>query len=262
MFIINPYVFSSLDPDAAAFIAALGTLDATEQGAINQLVLDLKAASIWAKFYALYPFIGGTAADHKWNLIDPRDLDAAFRLTFHGTVTHDANGITGNGTTGYANTYLNGSTVLTLDNTSYSQYVHTDVVNFASDFGANDTTNRWQFHSRFTGDTLYSDQYNTGTGRLGIFHGSSLALMTASRTSSTSHAVYQRTTQLGSNATTGGSLPNLNIFLLAENLSGSASGFSDRCFSLASIQDGFNSTEVTDYYNAVQTYQTTLGRNV
>lgn len=31
---------------------------------------------------AVYPFIGGTASTHKFNLKDPRDLDVAFRLTF------------------------------------------------------------------------------------------------------------------------------------------------------------------------------------
>ena len=51
---------------------------------------------------ALYPFVGGTATSHKFNLKDPRDLDAAFRLQFNGGWTHNSNGVTPNGTNGYA----------------------------------------------------------------------------------------------------------------------------------------------------------------
>lgn len=42
---------------------------------------------------AVYPFIGGHADSHKFNFLDPRDLDAAFRLTYTGTVTHNNLGI-------------------------------------------------------------------------------------------------------------------------------------------------------------------------
>jgi hypothetical protein len=55
---------------------------------------------------AIYPFVGGTATSHKYNLKDPRDLDAAYRIAFNGGWTHNSNGITGDGTTGYAYTYV------------------------------------------------------------------------------------------------------------------------------------------------------------
>lgn len=96
---------SSFDADAAAFFAAAGITNGTQQVAYNKLVTDLKAAGIWTKIQALYPFIGGSAAAHKWNGKDLRDLDAAFRITWGGTVTHDANGITPNGTTGFGDTF-------------------------------------------------------------------------------------------------------------------------------------------------------------
>jgi hypothetical protein len=41
------------------------------------------------------------------NWKDPRNLDAAFRLSFVGGWTHNADGSLPNGTTGYANTYFN-----------------------------------------------------------------------------------------------------------------------------------------------------------
>ena len=93
---------SSFDPDAQAFITAAAITDPTQQAAINTLVLDLKGYSIWSKFKAIYPIVGGTASSHKYNLKDPRDLDAAFRLTFATGWTHSANGMLPNGTTAFA----------------------------------------------------------------------------------------------------------------------------------------------------------------
>ena len=73
----TPYVS---DPDAIAFLMAAGITDGTQAAAINTLVIRMKADGIWTKMKAIYPFVGGSAASHKWNLKDPRDLDAAYRL--------------------------------------------------------------------------------------------------------------------------------------------------------------------------------------
>ena len=99
--------YSNLDTDAQAFLTAASIMDSTQASAVNTLVTSLKTAGIWTKMKALYPFVGGSAASHKFNLKDPRDLDAAFRLQFNGGWTHTSTGATPNGTTGYANTYLN-----------------------------------------------------------------------------------------------------------------------------------------------------------
>ena len=97
--------FIPFDTDAQAFITAAGITDSTQQNAVNQLVLDLKSYSLWTKMSAIYPFVGGTSTTHKFNLKDPRDLDVAYRLAFFGGWTHNANGITGNGTNTYADTF-------------------------------------------------------------------------------------------------------------------------------------------------------------
>ena len=105
--IINPYVFAGgFDPDAQAFITAAGITDNTQKTAINTLVLDMKGFGIWTKMKAIYPFVGGTASSHKFNLKNPLDTNAAFRLSFIGGWTHDANGIKANGTNGYADTFF------------------------------------------------------------------------------------------------------------------------------------------------------------
>lgn len=94
----------AFDANAQAFITAAAITDATQQSAINNLVIGLKADGLWTNMYAIYPFVGGTASQHKYNLKDPRDLNAAFRLQFNGGMTHSSNGILFNGTNGWADT--------------------------------------------------------------------------------------------------------------------------------------------------------------
>lgn len=78
------------DADALAFITAANITDTTQKSAVTQLVTDLKSANIWTKMKAIYPFVGGTASSHRFNLKDPRDLDVAFRLVFNGGWTHSS----------------------------------------------------------------------------------------------------------------------------------------------------------------------------
>lgn len=56
---------------------------------------------------AVYPMIGGTEFSHKFNFMNPVDSDAARRIQFFNSPTHDVNGVLFNGTTQYANTFLN-----------------------------------------------------------------------------------------------------------------------------------------------------------
>lgn len=82
-----------LDPDAAAFLSVTGITDPTIVSAINDLVLNIKGAGMWVNFDAIYPFVGGTASTCKYNLKDPQDTNAAYRITFNGSWTIDANGV-------------------------------------------------------------------------------------------------------------------------------------------------------------------------
>lgn len=88
-----------------AFMAATGITDPTIDRAICNLVAQLKADNLWNKLEAIYPMVGGSATTHKFNLKNPIDTDAAFRLLFSGGWTHDANGATPNGVNAWANTF-------------------------------------------------------------------------------------------------------------------------------------------------------------
>lgn len=102
------FMSGGIDP-AQAFLTATGITDATITSAINTLVNDLIGYGIWDKIFAIYPFVGGTATTHKFNLKDPRDLDVAFRLIFNGGVTHNASGVTGNAVNAWYDTKFSAS---------------------------------------------------------------------------------------------------------------------------------------------------------
>jgi hypothetical protein len=83
----------------ASFINRSGITDATQIAALNTLVVSAKVNGWWDKCDLIYPFVGGTAQAHAQNL-----KSSSFTITWNGTVTHNANGITGDGATGYGDT--------------------------------------------------------------------------------------------------------------------------------------------------------------
>jgi len=253
-----------IDPDAQAFITAAAINNPTQQQAINTLVVSLKGYGIWSKMKAIYPFVGGTASTHKWNLKDPRDLDAAFRLLFNGGVTHNANGVTFNGTNGWADTKMLLSTVLTEDDTHTSLYSRTNnaiaAVDMGCAFGANDI----RMHLKWNDNNGYYDMYNTGTNRItyNMSSTASTGLFIANRTSNIVFNVWRNSIKLTTNTNIRASTYPPKVIIIGADSGNTYQFFSNRNFAYASIGNGLTDTEATNLYTAVQAYQTTLSRQV
>lgn len=98
------------DPDAQTFITAAGITDSTQKSAITQLVVDLKAANIWTKFRRLIPLVGGTASSCAVNLKSPGTFDVTW---FNGPV-FNSSGVTFNSSS-YGEFGLIPSAINTLD---------------------------------------------------------------------------------------------------------------------------------------------------
>ena len=258
------------DADAQAFITAAAITDATQQSAINTLVVDLKTYGIWTKMKALYPFVGGTASAHKFNLKDPRDLDVAFRLVFSGGWTHSNTGALPNGTNAYADTFLIPSTSLTNFNTHFSFYSRTnnngDFVDFGVSRGSlSGFTNRMVMHIKWSDNNAYHDQYDGTNGRITVSMSSinSNGLFTSTRTANNVFKVFRNSVIIGSKTNTvTTTLPQLKLSISARNDEGIIQNYSNRQCAFASIGDGLTDTEAANLYTAVQAYQTTLSRNV
>ena len=116
-----------LDTDASKVIEAVRSTGVTITPAMRHyahyLISNMKNIGTWQNSLAVYGFVGGTASSHKWNWKDLRDVDAAFRLTYTGGVTHSSNGIQFNGSTGYANTFFNPSIQLSSSSTHLYTYI-------------------------------------------------------------------------------------------------------------------------------------------
>jgi hypothetical protein len=243
------------DPDAQAFITAAAITDPTQQAAINTLVVDLKGYSIWSKMKALYPFVGDTASTHKFNLKNPLDTNAAFRLSFLGGWTHSVNGALPNGTNGYADTFLNDLSNLSQNDAHCSVYSRTNTSVFAPAIGSNSygQNGGCKLTLNVIGGTYYSihsaDQPNTAnTDTRGFFIGN--------RTLSTSTSLMIRgsvTTHTQASQT-----PSNTTF----KIGGIPSFYDNKQIAFASIGDGLTAQNMTDLNTAVQAFQTTLGRSI
>lgn len=261
---------SSIDADARLFIDAAGIINTTQIASINQLVIDLKNANLWVKMKGIYPFVGGTADTHKWNLKDPRDLDAAYRLAFFGGWTHTSTGAKPNGTTGYGDMFFN---TTNLDNNSghLSYYSRTNSAvlaeivmgNLNDQDGGNGlnlivrrNTNLISFRATELGGATGLVDSTTTDGR---------GMVIGSITSSSSRKIYRNNSLLNTTTTNvNWSRANTTSLLGAAYITNSSSvGFyTDKECAFASIGDGLSDTEAGDLYTAVNTFQTTLGRQV
>ena len=249
----------SYDTDALAFITAASITDTTQKSAVNQLVLDLKNANLWAKMKAIYPYLGGTAFAHKYNLKDPRDLDAAYRLVFSGGWTHSSTGALPNGTTGYANTFLNENTTLLTNDSHISIYSRTNVAGTYADMGVVVGSFETNIYAKIT--TTFYPRIQANNGGVNIGSASSAAFYLSNRVNSTQVFGYRNATKYIVASTSLGKCNDV-FYLGAVKRNGTPQNYSPREQAFATIGDGLTDAEATAFYNAVQAYQTTLGRQV
>lgn len=268
MYLINSYNFGGgapppIDPDAQAFLTAAAITDPTITSAIDTLVVQLKADSLWTKMKAIYPFVGGTSTTHKWNLKDPADTDAAFRLVFNGGVTHSANGVQGNGTNGYFDTFLNPSIVFdSASGGSMFCYIRNNTQT-GQDLGAIQSivNYRMQLTTRNTSNQLYAAALSnnfiteTNTDSRGFWG------VTRPPSSSTYHLIKNAT----SSSNTGTYFePNSKLlgFVLGFDSAPYAGTYGNHEFSFTCVADGLTTTEAQTLRTINLTFQTSLSRQV
>jgi hypothetical protein len=260
-FIINPYQVQPSGPSygtlTSAWITATGETDLTILGALNTLESDLSAYGLTSKMKYLYPFVGGTSTKHSYNFMNT----AAYQLTFSGGWTHSSTGALPNGTNAYANTGFNPSTQLSATSGNIGVYLRTNNSGNTLDFGVSAGGIRMYLCTDFNGTTGFagfaSEFSYTSTATTGLY-----SLGRLSSVDSNVKLIRNGTTNLY-NANPGlGSLPNANNYLGASNENGTATYFSSRQLALAYASSGLTNSEISNFYTAVQTFQTTLSRNV
>ena len=265
MYLINSYKFGGgapppIDPDAQAFLTAAAITDPTITSAIDTLVVQLKADGIWTKMKALYPFVGGTATTHKYNLKNPLDTDAAFRLTFSGGWTHSSTGVLPNGTNAFADTYLIPNTILSLNSTHISGYVRTTLTGYApilSSENASTYNNGLYIWPKWVGG--YSVRINDNTSQTSTAAADIRGFHIANRTGAAVKKYRFNNTQIFNVTTASTALNTSSIYIAASR--NNANYFNNE-IAFSSIGEGLTDTESNNYYTALQAFQTSLSRQV
>jgi hypothetical protein len=255
-----------LDPDAQAFITATG-ITGTDATAINTLVVDLKAYGIWNKMEVIYPFVGGTSTTNKYNLVDPQDTNGAYRINFQNSWTFNSTGSLPGASNAYGITYFNPSTFSNISTgMSFGYYALTSSFSaYVDKYSIGDFAAQNQFFSveeRITElDFKYcnNDQvFRTSIGALSTLQG-----FRQFSSSGSADGVASLSNASGTVTDTGtpvGSYPNLNFYVGSMNLSNSGYNSSRQYLAFAYMGTPLTATERTNYFTAVQAYQTTLGR--
>ena len=249
-----------LDIDAEAFLIATGLLgNDTINIAINNLVIALKQNSLWTGLDAVYPMVGGTSTTCKYNLKDPRDLDAAFRLSFFGgwAFSNSGGAIPDGITATYADTFYVPSTHLTTTNGHLSYYSVTSTAAAAmAEMGANGAASAGECNLalRFTDGNQYA--FYAGAGG-GVTSGaSSTGFMINNRSTSTEG--WRNGTRV-INTGNGAALTSQKIVLAAQNNNGTIYRNSNRACVFASMGDTLSSPAT--YTTIVNNFQKELSRN-
>ena len=244
-----------VDPDAQAFITAAAITNPTQQAAINTLVTDLKGYSIWTKMKALYPFVGGTATTHKFNLKNPLDTDAAFRIFWSGGVTHSSNGVQFGGVNGYGDSFVNVGTHLGLNSTHVSVYSRTNVDRLAPSI------------SNLIGSVPNEVSMFLKTGNTSVLRVNSSQTMQPTNLDSRGFFIGNRAnaTQItlsirGTQTTAANN--SISTSTTSIKLGGISPYYDNKEIAFSSIGDGLTAQNMTDLTTAVQAFQTTLGRQV
>lgn len=262
------------DADAQAFFTAAdptGTiLTTTMKDAVNTMVLSLKSNSLWSKFVALYPMVGGTADTHKFNLKNPLNTDAAYRLGFDGSWSHSGLGAITNGSNTLANTYLNqNNSALPQNSTSIWWYSRNIPTIAGCLFSVLDSYNGIKFELRSPSGggayqclNSYEQPENDGSAL-------KIGLIGFSRISGTEYKRYgQGTVQNTFSRTSNPGIPYpiyMGCKRYSPNVSTSPfsnSEYTNSSCSFAGIGVGFDAAEAAALNTIVNTYQIALSRSV
>ena len=244
------------DADALAYFNANTAItSAADKNAINDFYLGLKSDNIYTKIYWMILPLWSTATGNKWNLKNPLDTDAAYRLNFTTGWTHASTGMTPNGTSAYANTFLLANTFSTDVHLSF--YSGTQTVGGAFEIGCSNgsstLSNRPAVNCGLGGLTPIN--FTTTTDARGFWIGS--------KRSNTDREIYRNGSSqatLTTSITT--AFANLNIWLGGLNNNNALSFPSSKQIRFSSIGTGFTDTDASNLSSRVNTLMIYFGINV
>lgn len=206
------------------------------------------------------------AAAYKYNLKDPQDTDAAFRLKIFGTWTFTPTGAKPNGTNAYMDTGLTPSVSLLANNIHLSYYSRTDSAYGAStSMGADSFPNEYcRLIIRRASNIAYNLIGNNTIGLSQYTVTDSRGLFIANAPNSSTRKFYKNNSQLTPISQSGlgtNGLSTRTIYIGALHDSAPVE-YENKETAFASIGDGLTDAEAATLYTIVQQFQTSMGRQV
>jgi hypothetical protein len=241
-----------------------GSYSSTITNALIQLVTDLHTAGVFQLRTNIYPYLGANAVDNSLNLRYPFKNFMSGQLRFMGSPTHDSNGLT----------ITTGS--LALVNVSPNFYAPYDLNIFhysRTDAARAGTVADWDTN-QFGLDRHYlAIRSDSGTNTY-VAIGGGTATLSSARSDGGFHMnggsginiaklVRNGSTTIG-NWTDLGANNNARLFTMGGVLraDNGVANNTNRNYAAWCIGKRLTDTQMTDEYNAWQTFQTSLSRNV
>jgi len=247
----------------------------TISAATRTLFTTIVSDGLWDKLYAFYPILGGVAASHS---INAKYSGGTYDLTFSGGWTHNSSGMQGNGTNAFADTFLNPHTVIGSGNTSsLGIYVNLQgtVGNRTYDMGVATSdallTNMWNIAAKRTSAAGNQTLFDAGTydpsayGRVSTTAETSASGMTIGSVRSSSDRILYRNgtsiaTQTNTRTITYASR-NQIIGAQRSDIAGGVSYYSSNRYAFVFMGSGLTNTEIVNLSSAINTFETSIGRN-
>jgi hypothetical protein len=252
-----------IDTDAQAYFdrvtTAGGTLTTTEKTAVNQLVIDLKANSLWTPMKAIYPMVGSSAAACAQNL-----KSSSFTGTFSSGWTFASTGVTPNGTSSYMSTGFSINTEQASAN-NYTHGFYSGSIGGASatrcSMGAltvgseSDILIRWSLGNFYA--NICEQLYNNA-----IINNDTHGFYVANRNTTNRTQSWKNGVKIVDIINVPSSKTTDFIIIGARNDNGTPNFFDNKRCQFAFMGDSLSDANQTNFYTAVQAFQTTLSRNV
>lgn len=249
------------DLDAAAVISACSLSAGAQQDAAYFLIGALKFYSLWSKMTGLYGLCGGTAAAHKvnWKTPGTYDIQNAANATWTSGVTHNSNGITGNGTSGYGDTGL-APIVIGQNSAHISIYSRTSSTEAKYATRSTQAVPTSGIIPMWTDSKAYVSINSAGEDSITVPDGA--GLFTVTRTGASTVGFFKGSRKLLASTRASVAPSTINLYICCSNNVGTAASFSARNYAFYSAGSGLTDQDAYNLSMIVQSYQTILGRAV